>query len=169
MPGELKGVVPAGYEAPQLRSRESGQTYDLQRTRGQVASDHGDAVEVWEYMAQTPVRKDGGVGWLLVEVSTPNPALPADPCALARGFWNMGGPCQVYDVRGLRVGVVLSNPSGRDQLDKWATYRAQDGSTVTIAQDDAYRGSGHPALGGPVFTERELAELATDPRFRVSG
>ncbi len=166
---ELKGVVPAGYEAPQLKPGESAHTFDMQRTRGQVVSDRGESPEVWEYTAQTPVRRNGGVGWLLVEVSTPDPALPGDPCALAEDFWGMGGTCRVHDVRGLQVGVVQSNPGGRDQFDKWASYRAQDGSTVTIAQDDAYKGAGYPALDGPVFTEQQLAELATDPRFRVGG
>lgn len=159
---ELKGVVPAGYDAPQLGG-------DMQRTQGQVASDKGQVPEVWEYMAQTPVRKDGKVGWLLVESSTPNPAMPTEPCALAKTFWGMGGPCQVVDVKGLKVGVVQSNPSGRDQFDKWAAYRAQDGQIVTIAQDDKYLGGGYPELDAPVFTEQQLAELATDPRFRVGS
>ncbi|NKE58545.1 hypothetical protein FXN61_17650 [Lentzea sp. PSKA42] len=167
---ELKGVVPAGYEAPQLKYKDSkGYSGDMQRTQGQVSSNRGDEVEVWEYMAQTPVRKDDKVGWLLAQVSTPNPALPDDPCALAKTFWGMGGECKVYDVKGLKVGVVQSNPSGRDQFDKWASYKAQDGSIVTIAQDDKYAGSGYPALDGPLFTEDKLAELATDPRFRVGG
>ncbi|NGY57305.1 hypothetical protein G7043_00010 [Lentzea sp. NEAU-D13] len=173
---ELKGIVPAGYDAPQLRYEDSrdpddpkGYSGDMQRTQGQVSSNKGDEVEVWEYMAQTPVRKDGKVGWLLAEVSTPNPRLPDDPCALAKSFWGMGGECKVYDVKGLKVGVVQNNPSGRDQFDKWASYKAQDGSTVTIAQDDKYAGTGYPALDGPVFTEQQLAELATDPRFRVGG
>ncbi|MGW6934113.1 hypothetical protein ACWGE0_28935 [Lentzea sp. NPDC054927] len=167
---ELKGVVPAGYDAPQLKyqdPRYSGG--DMQGTQGQVASDKGEVPEIWEYMAQTPVRKDGKVGWLLAESSTPNPGMPEEPCALARTFWGMGGPCQVVDVKGLKVGVVQSNPSGRDQFDKWATYRANDGQIVTIAQDDSYLGGGYPALAAPVFTEQQLAELATDPRFRVGS
>ncbi|MFS8104701.1 hypothetical protein LFM09_47130 [Lentzea alba] len=165
---ELKGVVPAGYDAPQLKYQEPEYSGgDMQRTQGQVSSNRGDSVEVWEYMAQTPVRKDGKVGWLLAEVSTPNPALPQDPCALAKTFWGMGGTCQVLDVKGLKVGVVQKNGSDRDQFDKWATYKAQDGTVVTIAQDDAYAGGGYPGLDVPVFTEQQLAELATDPRFRV--
>lgn len=167
---ELKGAVPAGYEAPQLKYQDPSYSGgDMQRTQGQVASDKGQVPEVWEYMAQTPVRKDGKVGWLLVESSTPNPAMPEDPCALAKTFWGMGGPCKVVDVEGLEVGVVQSNPSGRDQFDKWATYRANDGQIVTIAQDDSYAGGGYPALSGPVFTDQQLAALATDPRFRVGS
>ncbi|HUQ58125.1 hypothetical protein [Lentzea sp.] len=166
---ELKSVVPAGYEAPQLPYQDPSYVGNMQRAQGQVSSDRGQTPEVWQYLAQTPVRKDGGVGWLLVQVSTPDPELPQDPCELAEDFWHMGGPCRIHDVKGLRVGVVQSNPSGRGQFDKWASYRAQDGSTVTIAQDDAYAGGGYPALGGPVFTEQQLAELATDPRFRVGG
>ena len=115
------------------------------------------------------VRKDGKVGWLLAESSTPDPTMPQDPCGLAKAFWGMGGSCVVVDVKGLKVGVVQSNPSGRDQFDKWATYRSDDGQVVTIAQDDKYAGAGYPALDGPVFTEQQLAELATDPRFRVGG
>ncbi|RAS61313.1 hypothetical protein C8D87_110262 [Lentzea atacamensis] len=165
---ELKGVVPAGYDAPQLKYQDPSYAGgDMQRTQGQVASDRGEVPEVWEYMAQTPVRKDGKVGWLLAESSTPDPELPTDPCALARAFWGMGGPCRVVDVKGLKVGVVQSNPSGRDQFDKWATYRAQDGQVVTIAQDDKYLGGDYPELDGPLFTEEQLAELATDPRFRM--
>jgi hypothetical protein len=167
---ELKGVVPAGYDAPQLQYQDPAYSGgDMQRTQGQVASDKGEEPEVWEYMAQTPVRQGDKVGWLLVESSTPNPKMPTEPCALAKSFWGMGGPCVVVDVKGLKVGVVQSNPSGRDQFDKWATYRSNDGQIVTIAQDDHYPGSGRPALTGPIFTEQQLAELATDPRFRMGG
>lgn len=167
---ELKGVVPAGYDAPQLKYQdESYAGGDMQGTQGQISSNNGEKPEVWEYMSQTPVRKDGKVGRLLVESSTPDPSMPADPCELARTFWGMGGPCQVFDVKGLKVGVVQSNPSGRDQFDKWATYRANDGQIVTVAQDDNYLGGGYPALDGPLFTDKQLAELATDPRFRVGG
>lgn len=167
---ELAKVVPAGYDAPQLKYQNPSYSGgDMQKTQAQVASDRGQEPEVWEYMAQTPVRKDGKVGWLLAEVSTPNSSAPAEPCALARSFWGMGGTCQIIDVNGLKVGVVVHNSSGRDQFDKWAAYRAQDGSTVTIAQDDGYLGGGYPVLGAPIFTDRQLAELATDPRFRVGS
>ncbi|MCG8922290.1 sigma factor [Lentzea sp. CC55] len=143
--GELKGAVPAGYDAPQLRYQDWRYNGgDMQRTRGQVASDRGVTPEVWQYTAQTPVRENGRVGWLLAEVSTPNRALPAEPCALARTFWGMGGECAVVLVDGLEVGVVQRNTSGRDQFDKWATYRARDGQVVTIAQDDSYEGGGYP-------------------------
>jgi hypothetical protein len=168
--GELKAVLPAGYEAPQLKYNDpSYQNMDMQRTQSQVLSNQGDSREVWQYWATTPVRKDGKVGWLNVEVSTPDSKLPTDPCALARNFWGMGGPCKVYDVKGAKVGVVQSNPSGRDQFDKWATYLAPDGQVVTIAEDDKYLGGGYPELAGQVFTEQQLAELATDPRFRVGS
>jgi len=40
---------------------------------------------------------------------------------------------------------------------------------VTIAQDDAYLGGGYPGLAAPLFTAQQLAELATDPRFRVGS
>ena len=165
---ELKGVVPPGYEAPQLKTPEGS---DMQRTQAQVSTDRGQTPEVWEYMAETPMRKDGKVGWLLAEVSTPNPALPDEPCELAKKFWGMGdaGDCQVLAVNGLRVGVVRHDTRERDQFDKWATYRAQDGTVVTIAQDDKYFRGGYPELDVPVFTEQQLAELATDPRFRVGG
>ena len=167
---ELKGAVPAGYDAPQLKYQDPSYSGgDMQRTQGQVASNKGDVSEVWEYMAETPVRKDGKVGWLLVESSTPNPAMPDDPCALAKDFWGMGGTCKVYDVKGLKVGVVQENPSGRDQFDKWATYRSNDGQIVTVAQDDSYLGGGYPALAEPLLSEEKLAELATDPRFRVGS
>jgi hypothetical protein len=167
---EVKGVVPAGYDAPPLKYQDPAYGgHDMQKNQGQVESDPGQTPEVWKYTAQTPVRKDGKVGRLLVESSTPNPKMPADPCELARKFWSMGGPCKVYDVKGLKVGVVQSNPSGRDQFDKWATYRAKDGQIVTIAQDDKYLGGGYPELDAPLFTEQQLAELATDPRFRVGG
>ncbi|MFC3893223.1 hypothetical protein ACFOWZ_17260 [Lentzea rhizosphaerae] len=167
---ELKAVLPAGYEAPQLKYNDpSYQNLDMQRTQSQVMSNHGESPEVWQYWATTPVRKDGKVGWLNVEVSTPDPKLSTDPCALAKAFWGMGGPCQVYDVKGAKVGVVQSNPSGRDQFDKWATYLAPNGQLVTIAEDDKYLGGGYPELAGQVFTEQQLAELATDPRFRVGS
>ncbi len=167
---ELKGVVPAGYDAPQLKYQVPAYSGgDMQRTQGQVRSDKGEVPEVWEYMAETPVRKDGKVGWLLVQSSTPDPRLPTEPCALAQSFWGMGGECQVLDVKGLKVGVVQSNTSGRDQFDKWAAYRANDGQVVIIAQDDKYLGGGYPELDVPVFTEQQLAELATDPRFRVGS
>ena len=127
---------------------------------------HAESISIADHLT---LRKDGKVGWLLAESSTPDPAMPQDPCGLAKAFWGMGGSCVVVDVKGLKVGVVQSNPSGRDQFDKWATYRSDDGQVVTIAQDDKYAGAGYPALDGPVFTEQQLAELATDPRFRVGG
>jgi hypothetical protein len=168
--GELKAVLPAGYEAPQLRYQDpSYQNGPMQRTQAEVSSNRGQSPEVWRYWATTPVRKDGKVGWLNAEVSTSDPKLPTDPCALARTFWGMGGPCQVYDVKGAKVGVVQSNSTGRDQFDKWATYLAPDGHLVTIAEDDKYLGGDYPELAGQVFTEQQLAELATDPRFRVGS
>jgi hypothetical protein len=168
---ELKAVLPAGYEAPQLKFQAPEyQNGDMQRTQSQISSNRGDSPEVWVYWATTPVRKDGKVGWLNVEVSTPDTKLPKDPCGLAKNFWGMGGPCKVYDVKGGgKVGVVQSNPSGRDQFDKWAAYLAPNGQVVTIAEDDKYLGGEYPALAGQVFTEQQLADLAADPRFLVGS
>jgi hypothetical protein len=165
----LKASVPAGYDAPALKYGEPEyQNGDMQRTQAQIASNRGEQ-EVWEYLAHTPVRKDGKVGVLLAEVSTPNAKLPTEPCALAKSFWGMSkASCKVVDVGGKQVGVASLATPDRG-LSTWASYRAANGWTVTIAQGASYAGGGYPALAAEPFLTPQLAALAADPKFLVGS
>lgn len=165
----LKASVPAGYDAPALKYVQSeDQNGDMQRTQAQIASNRGEP-EVWKYLAHTPVRKDGQVGVLLAEVSTANAKLPTEPCALAKTFWGMSNAsCKVVEVGGKQVGVASLAVPDRG-LSTWASYRADNGWTVTIAQGASYEGGGYPALAAEPFLTPELAALAADPKFLVGS
>jgi hypothetical protein len=165
----LKASVPAGYDAPALKyGQPEYQNGDMQRTQAQISSNRGEP-EVWEYLAHTPVRKDGKVGVLLAEVSTPDAKLPTEPCALAKSFWGMtNASCKIVEVGGKQVGVASLVTPDRG-LSTWASYRADNGWTVTIAQGASYEGGGYPALAAEPFLTPQLAELAADPKFLVGS
>ncbi len=159
---QLLAVVPAGWTAPQ------GTTVD-----GIPLRDHQAAVEeiekdVWGYLASVAVAKDGGTGRLLVEVHTKGNGLPAEPCALAREFWGMGGDCRVVTVDGRKVGVA-GRPGSDGGLDQWASYRHPDGIVVHVAQSrrDANAAGGRAPLTTLPLTADQLAALAVDQRFHL--
>jgi hypothetical protein len=156
---ELLTVVPDGWATP------TGTAAD-----GIPLRDHQAAVEdkAWGYLASAAVAKDGGTGRLLAEVYTKGNGLPAEPCALARSFWRLGGTCEVVTVHGTRVGVVVE-PGADDRLDQWAAFRHPDGIVVYVAQSRmATNGDpAMPALRELPLSVRELAAAATDQRFHL--
>lgn len=163
--GEVTAVVPAGFGAPDdlvyLDPAYSGGP--LRRSQAQYR-DTVDGVEVWEYQGEQPVTKDGGVGRMFVEVTSPGSGITGDGCDLAPTLWGLEGTCQEKVVDGKRVGVFTAT-GGRRDFETWAGYRHTDGTVVFVAQSLDYPGSAMPALtSAPLSTDR-LAELAVDPRF----
>jgi len=161
---ELVAVVPPGYTVPQ---GEPGPNDDpwVRYHQAQFA-ERVDGVEVWEYLASLAVQQGGNAGRLFVEVHTPRNNLPADPCELARSLWGLGGDCELVDIGGTQVGVVVHATDGRGEFDQWAAYRHADGTVVFVAQAQRYRGL-TAGLPQPLFTVQQLTELATADRFHV--
>jgi len=163
--GEVTAVVPAGFGAPDdLVYLDPAYSGGLLRHSQAQYRDTVDGVEVWEYQGEQPVTKDGGVGRMFVEVTSPGSGITGDGCDLAPTLWGLEGTCQEKVVDGKRVGVFTATGSRRD-FETWAGYRYDDGTVVFVAQALDYPGSAMPALtSAPLSTDR-LAELAVDPRF----
>jgi hypothetical protein len=70
------------------------------------------------------------------------------------------------DVGGKKVGVVTTNGGG--SYDQLAAYRHDDGTVVYLAQAKKTDRAGLSPLTEPVFTNRQLAELVTSPKFKIS-
>ena len=160
---EVLAVVPDGWSTPAGEPRDE---IPLQYHQAQVEGD--DTGSTWGYLATVTVAKDGGSGQLLVEVHTANNGLPAEPCALARKFWDRGGPCEVLTVGRAKVGVVRAEDG--EQMEQWAAYRHPDGIVVYVAQArEAQSESGtlKPLKDLPLSAP-ELAALAVDDRFHLS-
>ncbi|WP_327640599.1 hypothetical protein OHB24_20085 [Kribbella sp. NBC_00482] len=160
---DLTSALPPGFTSPDLKYPEGG---PMRRPQSQYASNDGEP-DYWEYMASIPVQKDNRVGKVLVQSTTPNGKPATDPCALAKKFWGGTGTCSVVIVNGKKVGV-LTTKSGGD-YDQWAAYRYDDGTVVYLAQAKKNDRTGKPALTQPVFTARQLAELAISPKFKISS
>jgi hypothetical protein len=158
-----------GYETPALKyGAPEYQNSEMLRTQAQVSSNKGEKPELWVYTATVPVRKDGKVGMLLAEVSTPNPKDPAEPCALARSFWGMrDADCKVRDVDGVRVGDASSLEPGR--VMSWMSYRAPNGWVVHLAQSAVYEGSGVPGFDVIPFGASDFATMVLDPKLRLGN
>jgi len=158
-----------GYGTPALKFQGQGYSNgDMQYTQAQIASDKGEQPELWEYTAYVPVRKNGKVGKLIIEVSTPNPRDAAEPCALARQFWGMSkATCKVRDVDGLEVGDASSQEQGR--VMDWMSFKHPNGWVVNVAQSASYDGGGYPPLDGNPFLASELGKMAVDPKFVLGG
>lgn len=170
----LKAVAQAnGYETPALKYQaKEYQNADMLRNQAQISTNKGEQPEVWEYTAYVPVRKNGKVGMLLAEVSTPNPKDPADLCALAKRFWGMtDSDCKLRDVEGKQVAQAsASSPEASDRgLSTWMVYRAPNGWTVTIAQGSTYNGGGYPPLDSQPLGMFEQEHAAVDPRFLLGS
>lgn len=161
---DLGSSLPPGFTAPDLKYSDGR---SMRWPQAQYASSAGEP-DYWEYMASIPVKKDAGVGILLVQSRTPDGKQAGDLCALAQTFWGMPGECSVLDVGGKKVGVVTKNTSGRDDFDQWAAYRHEDGTVIFLAQSLKVHEDGQPPLAQPVFTPQQLAELATSAKFKVS-
>jgi hypothetical protein len=121
-------------------------------------------VEKWSYSAYTPVTKGGGVGEMIVEVSTVDEQVSG--CALP-SMWGIDGQCQEVTVDGKKVGVGNVNDAHQEHIDQVAAYRYDDGTIVYVAQSLDYGFTDHPALAALPFTPEQLAGLALDPRFKV--
>lgn len=164
-----KASVPAGYDAPDLKYQDPAMHGGMLRAQAQISSNKGETPEIWEYTAYVPVRKDAKVGQLTVTVRTPDPNGPTDPCVLANRF--QGGTatgCKTYDVAGTQVGVASpANPA--QGYSTTAAYRAANGWTVTITQQEEYSYSGYPKLDRQPFFAPELAALTADPKFLLGS
>lgn len=159
----LSSSVPAGFSAPNLKFPDGR---SMRWPQAQYASNDGEQ-DYWEYMATIPVQKGDRAGKLLVQSTTPDGKPATDPCTLARKFWGGTGACTVTDVSGKKVGVLTTN--GHGSFDQWAAYRYDDGTVVYLAQAKKIDDSGRSPLTQPVFTNRQLAELATSAKFKISA
>ncbi|MFI9643717.1 hypothetical protein ACIG87_27295 [Micromonospora sp. NPDC051925] len=120
---------------------------------------------MWSYQSSATLAQGQRMGRLAVEVHSAGSLLPADPCALARQFWGMGGTCEVVTVGTTPVGVVV-RAGDDDRFDQWAAYRHPDGVVVFVAQSGKF-GDGRPELTALPFPVRQLAALAVDERFHL--
>jgi hypothetical protein len=164
-----RASVPAGYDAPDLKYKDSGMYGGMLRAQAQISTSKGETPEVWEYTAYVPVRKDDKVGRLTVTVTMPNPKNPADPCVVAnRVHGGADSDCKIYEVAGNQVGVASPvNPAQGNATT--ASYRAANGWTVTITQEEEYSYSGYPKLDRQPFFSPELAALTVDPKFLLGS
>lgn len=163
----MTAALPDGLDSPDLKWANPGEHHGETRYHQAQYADTVEGVEVWEYMAITPIGADGHYGKLLMEVHTAGNDDPTNPCALAKTLWGMGGKCAVRTVNGKQVGVV-SQPTGDDRFEQWAAYRHADGTTVFAAQTRTYEGVSEPALAEQPLTLDQLADLVTADRFALS-
>ncbi|NUS00209.1 MAG: hypothetical protein HOV67_33735 [Kribbellaceae bacterium] len=158
---DLKASVPAGFSAPNLK-------YPDGRAMGwpqaQYASNDGEP-DYWEYQAIVPVQKGDRVGQLVAQSTTPNGKPAVSPCKLT--FWSETGTCTIVDVGGKKVAVVDTH--GKGSFDLIAGYRYTDGTVVFVGQAKKSGDDTRPPLTQPVFAPRQLAELATSPKFKISN
>jgi len=159
---DLSSSVPPGFSTPNLKYPD-GRAMRWQQ--GQYASNDGEP-DYWEYAASIPVQKDNRVGELRVQSTTPDGKPATDPCKLAQKFSGGTGSCTIMDVGGKKVGVVSTNGGG--SYDQLAAYRHDDGTVVYLAQAKKTDRPGLSPLTQPVFTNRQLAELVTSPKFKIS-
>lgn len=175
---ELVAVVPTGYTVPERTPEQSADGTGVLTPENDVwvryhqaqFVDRVGGAEVWEYLASLAVSGAGGTGRLYSQVTTAGNTLPDDPCGLTTSLWGLAGECQVVDVGGQRIGVVVraTDPS-RHEFDQWAAYRHPDGTVVHVAQSQRYRDTTAPPLPAPLFTVPQLAELAMADRFLGVG
>ncbi|NEA32447.1 hypothetical protein [Streptomyces sp. SID13031] len=159
---DLSSSVPPGFSTPNLKYPDGR---PMRSPQGQYASSDGEP-DYWEYTAAIPVQKDDRVGQLRVQSTTPDGKPATDPCKLAQKFWGGTGSCTIVDVDGKKVGVVTT--IGRGSYDQWAAYRHDDGTVVYLAQAKKSDRAGLSPLTQPVFTDRQLAEQVTSPKFKIS-
>lgn len=164
-----KASVPAGYDTPDLQYKDPGFRSGMLRGQAQVSSDKGETPEVWEYTAYVPVRKGDKVGKLTVRVTTPNPEDPAEPCAILKRSGGGSGNCKTYEVAGKQVATLASMSGPGQPASTWASYRAANGWTVTVGQEEEYAHSDYPKLDAQPFFTPQLAELAADPKFLLGS
>ncbi|QNE16956.1 hypothetical protein F1D05_02350 [Kribbella qitaiheensis] len=159
---DLSSSVPPGFSTPDLKGADG---HPLRYPQAQYASNDGEQ-DYWEYAATIPVERGGRVGRLLMNSTTPDGKSATEPCKLAKRFRGGTGTCSVVDVDGKKVGVVTTK--GHSDYDQWATYRHEDGTVVILAQARRFEDQQRPPLTQPVFTSRQLAELVTSAKFKIS-
>ncbi|MGW7682904.1 hypothetical protein ACWGID_19355 [Kribbella sp. NPDC054772] len=159
---ELSSSVPAGFTTPNLKYADGR---PMRWPQAQYASNDGEQ-DYWDYQAIIPVQKDGRVGQLLAQSTTPDGKPATTPCKLAQRFWGGTGTCTVIDVAGKKVGVLTTK--GRATYDQWAAYRHPDGTVVYLAQAKKTDDQSRSPLTQPVFTPNQLAELVTSANFKIS-
>ncbi|HWD80171.1 MAG TPA: hypothetical protein VG497_14845 [Kribbella sp.] len=160
---DLTAVVPPGFSSPNLKYPDGN---PRRWPQAQYASNDGEP-DYWEYQASIPVQKDNRVGQLLVQSTTPDGKPATAPCKLAQRFWGGTGTCTVMNVGSKKIGVLTTN--GRGSYDQWAVYRYDDGTVVFLAQAKKTDDESRSPLTQPVFTARQLAELVTSPKFKISS
>jgi hypothetical protein len=160
---DLSAAVPPGFSTPNLKYPDGR---SMRWPQAQYASNDGEQ-DYWEYQAIIPVQRGERVGQLLVQSTTPTGKPAIALCTLAQQFWGGTGTCTVMNVGGKQVGVVTTK--GHDSYDQWATYRYDDGTVVNLAQAKKTDREGRSPLTQPVFTTRQLAELATSAKFKISS
>ena len=155
--GVLAGV-PKGYTKP------TGKTGDEIPLRFHEASIEGTS---WRYNGSAAISQDGGTGRLIVDVHTPGDATPTDLCAVFTEIWGSQGACTVKTVAGKQVGVLTG---GTESIDSGVAYRYPDGTVVSAGQSlTASNSLSNPApLTKAALTEKQLTDLAVNPRFHLS-
>jgi len=160
---DLTAALPRGFSSPNLKYPDGN---PRRWPQAEYASNDGEP-DYWEYQAIIPVQKGSRVGQLAVQSTTPDGKPAAAPCKLVQRFWGGTGTCTAMDVGGKKVGVLTTN--GQGSYDQWAAYRYDDGTVVFVAQAKKTDDESRSPLTQPVFTARQLAELVTSPKFKVSS
>jgi len=168
---DLGAALPTGYSAPDKRTVDQW-TAPMRRSQSQFTDYYDGDKQIWEYMATTPVARQGSTGvgklWVLVTTKGSRYAAASSPCDVAGRLWVISGPCVVRQSGGAQVGFVAAGPEGNQlDLDEVAVHLHADGTAVFVGQAAEYAGSGHPALGELPFTSERLVELAVDPKFHL--
>ncbi|MEV0680583.1 hypothetical protein AB0I60_29110 [Actinosynnema sp. NPDC050436] len=168
---ELGSSLPPTYQAVDKEAVAEQWAGPMRYAQSQFDSYVDGDRQVWEYLATTPVVQDGapGVGRLWIQVETRGNRLStiATPCDAKEATWAIRGACQVVDVGGKQVGLLVRDPAEESEMDELVIYRHPDGTLVSIGQSAEFRRSGHPALDGQVFTREQLAALAVADRFHL--
>ena len=172
---ELIAVVPAGFTVPTTDSVPLGpdtagqppppdfdrfarthQTSWVQKTAG---------IDVWVSNASLAVSAGPNTGMLAIMLTTPGaPDMDDDMCTNLDA--EPGASCQLVDVGGREV--MLFTLTDRPVSMQRAEYTHPDGTTVSIMQIQDGVGDGKNALPQPVFSTRQLVELAANDRFHVN-
>ncbi|WP_447003535.1 hypothetical protein ACRAKI_28285 [Saccharothrix isguenensis] len=170
---DLASSLPNGVgveDRERLQHRDYG---PMTRTQSQFADYAADGLEVWEYLAYTPVVRSGapGVGQLWVQVETKGNKRLQGPggCGMVVEQVypaSQGGRCDEVDAAGARVAVVTAEGTA-EGMEQAAFYKHADGTLVIVAQSREYERSGHPGLAELPLTPQQLAAIAADPKFRL--
>jgi hypothetical protein len=161
---EVLAVVPEGYAKP---TGTVAGDIPLRDHQAQVEGDNSGST--WSYLAYAAIAQGDRTGRLLAEVHTTGNGLPAEPCALARQFWGLGGDCQVLTVGDAEVGVAKAS-ADNNRIEQWAAYRHPDGVVVYVAQSRSAADvdDGPKPLEKLPLSGRQLATLAADDRFHLN-